>query len=217
MGDKAQIHTIEGFTAAFLIVFTLLFAIQAIGITPTSSSTASQQVEQQNYKLADDVLSQSKASGELKGSLLYWNNSTSNPRFGEAVEGRGHYSGRLSNTVPDTTEDTEKFNETLQILHKRGLAHNVYLVCDDGTRHEYIYNGQPSQHASTASVTLTLHDQDEVVVNDSDPGTKVSFLNSSGISAQYPCPKMDYSEYPGPNDNSDLYNVVEVRIVIWRM
>ena len=198
---RAQIHTLEGFTAAFIIVFALLFSVQAIGITPTSSSTASQAVELHNYKMVDDVLSQSKANGELKASILYWNETRST--FGESIEDRGHYSGRLGNTVPDVggpVPSPESFNETLQSLHRRGIVHNIQLVCG-GDESRFVYNGQPSRNAVTASVTVQLHDQDKVNLTEGTP-KKLSEVD-------YLCD--DVSE------ETDLYNTVEVRITAWRM
>jgi hypothetical protein len=198
---KAQIHTLEGFTSAFIIVFALLFAVQAIGITPTSSSTASQAVELHNYKMVDDVLSQSKAKGELKASMLYWNETKG--QFGESIEDREHYSGRLGNTIPDVGGDEpspKSFNDTLQTLHKRGIAHNIHLMCG-GQRNRFVYNGQPSKHAVTASVTVQLYDQDKV--NVTEGGKK----NLSEV--DYICD--DVSE------DTDLHSVVEVRITAWRM
>lgn len=199
--DEAQIHTLEGFTAAFIIVFALLFAVQAIGITPTSSSTASQAVELHNYKMVDDILSQSKANGELKASMLYWNKTDES--FGESLEGRNHYSGRLGNSVPNvggTEASPRSFNETLQSLHRRGIAHNVHLACG-GEEHRFIYNGQPSKHAVTASVTVQLHDQDKVNLSDGgeEKLSKVDYL----------CDDI--------SGNTDLHSVVEVKITAWRM
>lgn len=199
--EEAQIHTLEGFTSAFIIVFALLFAVQAIGITPTSSSTASQAVELHNYKMVDDILSQSKASGELKASMLYWNETRA--AFGESVEEREHYSGRLGNTVPDVGGDEaspKSFNDTLQSLHRRGIAHNIQLVCG-GQEQRFVYNGQPSKHAVTASVTVRLHDQDEVNLTDK-PNDKLSEVD-------YFCEDI--------SGDTDLHSVVEVKITAWRM
>ena len=200
--DKAQIHTLEGFTAAFIIVFALLFSVQAIGITPTSSSTASQAVELHNYKMVDDVLSQSKANGELKASMLYWNETDA--RFGESLEDREHYSGRLGNTVPDVGENedgTGDFGETLQSLHRRGIAHNIHIVCD-GSEHRFVYNGQPSTHAVTASVTVQLYDQDTVKLENGGD-KKLSEVDN------YHCSNI--------SEDTDLHSVAEVRITAWRM
>jgi len=55
--DKAQAHTLEGFVAGVIVLLALVIAIQSVSVTPTSSSTASQEVETRQYYLADDVLS----------------------------------------------------------------------------------------------------------------------------------------------------------------
>lgn len=194
-------YTLEGFAAAFIIVLALIFSLQSIGITPTSSSTASQAIELHNYRMTDDILSQSKANGELKAALLYWNGTRG--AFGESIEVRGYYAGRLGNTVPDATQNdagTGNLNETLQSLHRRGITHNIHLFCD-GQRHRFLYNGQPSENAVTTSVTLQMYDQDNVTLTN---GTtrKLSEVD-------YLC--------DDANEETDLYNVVEVRITAWRM
>jgi len=203
--DEAQIQTLEGFTAAFIIVLAVLFSVQAIGITPTSSSTASQAVELHNYKMVDDVLSQSKANGELKASMLYWNETTGS--FAKSIEDREYYSGRLGNTVPNvggSAPSPESFNETLQSLHKRGIVHNIQLVCGGGGTERFVYNGQPSKNAVTASVTVQLYDQDKVNV------TSPAGYNKKKLSeVDYLCDDV--------STNTDLYNTVEVRITAWRM
>jgi len=200
---EGQVYTLEGFAAAFIIVLALIFSLQAIGITPTSSSTASQAIELHNYRMVDDTLSQSEANGELKGALLYWNETRG--EFGESLEVRGHYSGRLGNTVPnnDSTENdagTGNLNETLQSLHRRGIAHNIILSCDGGTE-RFVYNGQPSENAVTASVTVQLYDQDNVTLTGGGE-EKLSEID-------YVCDDV--------HEDSDLYNVVEVKIIAWRM
>lgn len=198
---RAQVYTLEGFAAAFIIVLALIFSLQAIGITPTSSSTASQAIELHNYRMTDDVLSQSKANGELKAALLYWNGTRG--EFGESLVERGHYAGRLGNTVPDATENdagTGNLNETLQSLHRRGIAHNIHLFCD-GDRHRFVYNGQPSENSVTASVTVQMYDQDNVTLTG---GGEKKLSN-----VDYVCDDV--------HGDTDLYNVVEVRITAWRM
>lgn len=202
--EKGQIHTLEGFMAGFIILLTLIFSLQSIGITPTSSSTASQAVELHNYKMTDDLLSQSEASGDLKDAILYWNETDG--RFGESLEERGSYAGRLANTVPDTTGSS--LNRSLQILHRRGVAHNIHITCG-GTETRFVYNGQPSKHAVTASVMVPLYEQDDVLINTSSGFDTKNVTDVSGGFINENCDNLD--------PDTDLYNVLEVEITAWRM
>ncbi len=203
---KGQIHTIEAFTAAFIILFSLIFSIQSIGITPTSSSTASQVVEKQNYKLVDDILSQSKANGELKEALLNWNNTTDRTRFGGTPENISFYSGRREATVPDNGTEPG-LNGTLQVLHNRGIAHNINIICN-GRSHRFVYNGQPSKHSVTAYTTIVLLEQDKVDIWDNGIEQSMDDKYITEI-VGYPC--------RDKLSNNHLYSVVQVEIVAWRM
>jgi hypothetical protein len=190
--DKAQLHTLEGFTAGFLVLFALLFSLQAIAITPTSSSTASQEVELHNYEMVDDILSKSKATGELRDAVLSWQNASVG--FNNSTEGLQYYAGRGS------VDRMGEFGDSLQILDERGIAYNVYIRCDGG-RYDFVRNGQESLHSVTATVTLNLYDE-EVTAG----GQRLENTDYLGNGA---CGNID--------ENSDLYNTVEVKISAWRM
>lgn len=190
--DGGQVHTLEGFTAGFLVLFAILFSLQAIAITPTSSSTASQEVELHNYEMVDDVLSQSKATGELRDAVLNWQNTSVG--FKNSTKGLDYYAGRGS------VDRMGEFGDTLQILDERGIAYNVYIRCD-GRRIDFVKNGQESLHAVSATVTMNLYDDEET---------------AGGV-------RLENADYLGEgacgdvSPNSDLYNVVEVKITAWRM
>jgi len=67
-----------------------------------------------------------------------------------------------------------------------------------------VYRGAPSDNAVTATRTVTLHDDDELVTaNGSDTGTTV---DESGTF---------YAPDASPGTN--VYNVIRVEVVVWRM
>lgn len=187
--DRGQIHTLEGFTAAFIVLFALLFTMQAISITPTSSSTASQEVEQHNYKMAGDILDASKANGDLRRAILNWDNESQ--EFSGSVPGVVYYGG-ISNRTPGG------FGDALDILREQGIAYNVEVVCRDNSV-SLARNGEPSLNAVTARTSVQLFDHNEL-----SGGTELGEVEEILGGCE------------NVNEDSELYNVVEVRLVAWR-
>lgn len=188
-GDRGQIHTLEGFTAAFIVLFALLFTMQAISITPTSSSTASQEVEEHNYKMAGDILDASKANGDLRDAVLNWDNDSE--EFSGSVPGVVYYGG-ISNNVPGG------FGDALDILREHGIAYNVEVVCSDNSVY-LVKNGEPSLNAVTARTSVQLFDHNEI-----SGGKELGEVDEV------------FGGCENVDEDAELYNVVEVRLIAWR-
>ena len=191
MGDKAQIHTLEGFAAAFVIVFAVIFGLQAAATG--SPTTLDEEVGTYDAKLTNDVLLQSNVVGEgetqsqLESALLNW---TRTDGF-NGSDDETYYTN--SSAVPG------RFGETLGILDGENITYNIDLVCD-GTSHAFVRSGDGGKNVVTSSVTVTLNDDDTLA-----DGTRLDNAVS------YPCDDMDEDGV-----DTNLYNVVEVRITAWR-
>lgn len=218
-GSRGQVHTIEGFTAGFIILVAALYGVQAVAITPTSSSTASQEVELNQYKLADDVISTSNSNGELKEALLNWsasdNHTVEDGEFRGSLAETNYYGGTAEGPFMFGAPIPGDFGETLnQTFTQRGLVYNVEIECarDSGGSQTYIDNGDPSLHSVTASTRVALHEHDTVYDNESDNVTLAEVETADDTEMEFYCDRM------GSNgDDTSLYNVVEVRLTIWRM
>ncbi|MDZ7687357.1 MAG: hypothetical protein U5J64_01315 [Halobacteriales archaeon] len=190
MEDRAQVNTLEGFAAAFVIIFAVFFGLQAVA--STSPGTLSQEVQTYDQKITNDVLVQSKVveagetQSELKTALLNW--TTSGDGFNGSADGEVYYDG--SSPVPGG------FGETLNILEERDIAYSIDLVCD-GKRQPFVRQGDGGENPVSSSVTVILNDDDRL-----EDGTRLE--NAPG----YPCKDV--------GEDSNLYNVVEVRITAWR-
>lgn len=196
-------HSLEAVLAALLIVGALLFASQATAVTPLSASTSNQHIENQQQTMGEDVLSIAANNGSLQSALTYWNPSKgdSPAHFAETNPNRSTYS---------TLDGTQHpLNTSLDAAFGQGIyAYNIELryVEEDGSfdTEPMVYMGTPSDNAVTATRTVTLFD-DDYIWNQSDNGSAIAAL--------------DDDEFWAPNVGGDsaLYNVVEVRITIWRM
>lgn len=210
--EKGQLHTIEGFTAAFILVLAMLYGVQSIAITPTSSSTASQEVELNNYKLADDIVASSNSNGELREAILNWNASSGS--FVGSLREESYYAGTVTGNFDFGAPVPGGLGETLnKTLTQRGIAYNIDIECSysDGTSEDdqvFADNGDPSIHSSTGSTTLTLYDYEKVKSGNGEVSlAEVDTTPEEDLG--FYCDRMD--------TGSPIYNTVEVSITIWRM
>ncbi|MFC6871914.1 DUF7288 family protein [Halobellus marinus] len=193
--DRAQAHTLEAITAAMILISSLVFALQVTAVTPLTGSTSSQHIENQQAAVAEGVLASAEENGTLAETILYWNESARN---WHGATREGYVRGGPPTTFGGVLNDT---------FIERGIAFDltVYYIDEDGTRQSraIVDLGEPSDHASTARQLVTLADGDHLVNAD---GTRSSstLSNASYI--------VDDGHAEG-----DLYSVLEVEIVVWRM
>jgi len=194
--SRGQVHTLEAFTAALLVVSGVLFALQATAVTPLTASTSNQHIENQHQTAAADVLSAAAENGTLRSAVTFWNPADS--AF-VGAGGRGFYAnGGPPNAFGAALNDT--FGD-LSTAGRR-IAYNVevrYRTADNETRKQtMVYMGSPSDNAATATRTVALADD-----------TPLSGASGTVSSAEF------YAPDAAPN--ASFYNVMEVRIVVWQM
>jgi len=199
--DRAQAHTVEAFTAALLVVSAIVFALQATSVTPLTASTSNQHVENQQRAVAADLLAATDAEGSLREATLYWNASAD--RFAGSAD-EGYTNGGPPNRFGAA------LNETFGNLTTGGgrVAYNVFVDyrTPDAreSRETMVYMGSPSDNAVATTRTVTLFDGDELTA----PGATQSVAVAGETDDFYA---------PDAAPNATLYNVLEVRIVVWKM
>ncbi|MFC6614738.1 hypothetical protein ACFQAS_07175 [Halopenitus salinus] len=210
-GNRGQAHTLEAVAAAVILLSAVLFALQVTAVTPLSGSTSNQHIENQQRNVAEGLLEAEAENGSLEDMLLYYNTSSDADRFHGANGDDGEYDGRLPTNTTFGTALQETFLE-------RGIAVNVdlhYIRSGGERRSQPLINlGTPSDHSSTATWQITLRESDELV-------------NSSGCPTEETVADVvaaDGCTYFTTNDiesdasgNSDVFNVIEVEVVVWRM
>lgn len=191
----AQMHTLEAMMAALIMIGIIVFTIQATSLTPLTSSTANAHIEAQLQVMGQDMLnivsySEYGSDSNLKNDIKNWNGK-------EYVwDGNNYESSDSENMtlVNSSCVDMLKF-----IAIPRGIAHNIHFtwVNDDGifVSKPYIYNGDPSDNAVIISK--------KVVLSDNDVGNTSTFIASTGI--------------PDSDLSTGFYNVINVRLTLWRM
>ncbi|WP_101296509.1 DUF7288 family protein [Halegenticoccus soli] len=196
--SRAQAHTLEAITAAALLLASVVFALQVTAVTPLTASTSSQHIENQHGALAEGVLLAAEENGTLKPTLLY--GSSAGTYHGT------NYRGAYTHGGPPTD-----FGRALNgTFGDAGVAFNVnvhYLEDAGGTveTRRMVYFGQPSDHAVSATRTVTLYD-DDVRYDESERPTTTTLAAMDGFYA---------ASDTAPN--SPVFNVVAVEVVVWRM
>ncbi|MFC4356877.1 hypothetical protein ACFO0N_02815 [Halobium salinum] len=205
--DRAQAHTLEAVTASLLLVAGLVFALQATAVTPLTASTSSQHIENQQAATAEGVLAVAGDRGELRQTLLYWNESGT--RHWNTSRGGAYTQGEPPNEAFGADDDSVPvpFLRTLtQTFLERGIAFdvNAYYV-DGGQRrvHHVVDLGEPSDNAVVASRPVTLYD-DHVVDDWRGDPTGTRLADADGY-------------FTDDTAASGVYAVVELEVVVWRM
>ncbi|WP_058365689.1 DUF7288 family protein [Haloparvum sedimenti] len=198
--DRAQAHTLEAFVAALLIVGALMFALQATAVTPLSASTSSQHIENQQRTAANDVLATGAANGDLTEFVLHWNPEE------ERFNGSGE-----TEQYPNRLPEELTFGDTLEATFgSHRIAYNVYVAHHREGRtmsaQRVVYMGSPSDNAVSATRSVALYNDSTLTVD----GYENRTLEAVGSSA-------DESFYAENVASDELYNLVEVRLVVWRM
>lgn len=178
----AQMYTLEGAATAIMMIFLIVFIVQASPLTPLTSSASHQQVESQIETSGNDLLivldyvPEGETYSPLKKALIDWT----------GVEFDGQ-----SSTYPDSVSDLASvFNRALLA---DGTAYNLVVAyLDDNEEWDsraMLWNGRPSDNAVLVSRKVVIHDEDAI---------SASFI-------------------PDLSTNSSFYNILDVRLTLWRM
>ncbi|HEX7627604.1 MAG TPA: hypothetical protein VF354_01610 [Candidatus Methanoperedens sp.] len=192
--EKGQMHTLEGVAAATIMLLVIVYAIDATSMTPLTSSTANVHVETELQVLGQDILgaldyAEPGYNSKLKNDVLAWNGKEYTWDGTNYMEkGNASYS---QNNLPNNLAKNLKSTLIVQ-----GIAHSVELtyLTNNGTSlltQRMIYNGDPSENAVIVSRKITLHNSDNRNVNN----TVLTDIDPL----------------------TDLYNIVDVKLILWRM
>jgi hypothetical protein len=195
---RAQAHTLEAIAAGIVVLASVVFALQVTAVTPLSASTASQHIENQQQASAVGVLDAARENGSLDAAVRYWDDTNASL----------HGTSGGAYTSDAEVNRTTLGRMLLDTFEARGVAFNVYFAHTTGSgtivRKRFIYRGEPSDNAATASTTVALYDDDPLY--DANETTTNETVNGSSYDALIP-----------PDSSTGLYNVVRVEVVVWRM
>lgn len=197
-GSRGQALSIEGLVAAVILLGSVGFALQATIVTPLSSSTSNQHVENQLDSLVDGTLRAETQDGELRAAVLYWNPETAG--FYGTTQGVSRYRG-VSEIPGELALGFE------QVLFSREIAYSIRLhyQTESGRETQQLLDqGSPTDNAVSGSQTVVLRDSDRLRTVDGSVGMRLRDVGD-GFYA------------PDISPATGVYNVIEVEVIAWRI
>ncbi|MFW5905802.1 MAG: DUF7288 family protein [Halodesulfurarchaeum sp.] len=204
--DRAQAFTLEGFIGGLLVLAAVLFALQATVFTPNTSGATSPETQLALERQAEDVLRSTATAEEkdLSYYVRYWDVTeltfagAKNPEVGYGSAGPP---GPLGDRLYDA-------------FGQRGHSYNLVVTyqADHPNATEsvrMVYQGDPPSSAVVATYTITLYDGQTLTGPDTGYA-KLTEFNATDVGGGE-----GYYPIPDAAPNSSVYNVVEVRLVVW--
>jgi len=193
--EKAQLHTLEGVAAATLILLVIIYAIDATSITPLTSSTSNAHVESELMTMGQDILNtldyeEPGYNSQLKNDILNW----------DGCEYKWNGENYVETVSTNTLNNSSIAIKLKQILINQGIAHRVdvvYLltntnnITDKSEPVTMINKEIPSENAVVVSRKIVLQNTDNPINN---------WIKNNDI-----------------DTSSNLYNIIDVRLFLWRI
>ncbi|MFB6297537.1 MAG: hypothetical protein ABEH56_03355 [Salinirussus sp.] len=204
--DRGQAFTLEGVIGGMVLLAAILFALQSLLVTPTTSGTVDPDVRSELRQQANDILinAAENESFDLSSYVRYYDQN--GQRFYNATNRRVGY----GSAGPPKSLGT-MLNETFT---QRGRVYNVELryldneTTAESLRTQLVYRSEPSANAVVATYTVTLFDNQTLTAPNAGSAELVDFDTDPQDD--------DDGYYPIPDAvDGPIYNVVEVRVVVW--
>jgi hypothetical protein len=202
MDRRAQAYTLEGVAAGLVLVSALLFAFQAVSVTPAVTGAVNAESRAQLQTETSDTLHAAHSQGALERTVLNYNNST------ETFAGADPSGNASATEVGYGLDDIPgEFGAMMnQTFEQRGFAFNVYVEYldeDDPSqtnRRVVALRGEPTADTVSASVSVALYDSDRL-----PNGYTLAEVDATN----------DKSYFASDIDSGELFNVVTVEVVVW--
>lgn len=199
--DRAQAYTLEGFIAAFILLIAVLFAVQSVVITPSSGGAVDRTAQAQQQQQVQDALIIAQRENDLSEVLR-----KVELEGDDFDEFHNHSSGVQGVYSTSAFENVSTLGAILNQHLDAGQSYNVEVHYENESEEasppiKLVNQGPPSSTAVTASYTVVLHD-DQPITTPGEDQTLGDIDETDGY-------------IPDIDDDSGLYNVVEVRVVVW--
>jgi hypothetical protein len=198
-------QTVEGITAAIILLSVLALVVQATSVTPLTSSFTNQHVKVELQNMGQDVLTtldethsnpnDANSTTLLEDSVLYWMKGYDDDWY--AWNNTTYIS--LTDPINKSQLNTPLGSSLSYLLTQYGIANNVEVGYSDTTGHvrttKMIWNVDPSQNSVTVTRIVVLHDGNTEVPDDYD-GNYI---------------------LPDISPDTSLHNIAEIRLTMWVM
>jgi len=214
--DRGQAFTLEGIISAVIVLTALLYALQAVVITPTTGGTVDQGVRSELQRQADDILSIAGGDDDGRMSELTRNWSQSRRTFYGAVNpnigfGNQRLPGEFGTLLNETFDSRDRqYNVVMRYLPKnasKGIQQTAIAA-----------RGTPSDSSVTATYRVTLYDNMTLTSPTAGSAELWQYDTCPTVNGD-DCPDSESYQsgyYPVPNAvDGAVYNVVEIRVIVW--
>lgn len=207
---RSQAYTLEGVFAAVAVLTALVFGLQVVDVGPWTSDTAQQTSDVETR--AEDLLDAADENGALDEAVRCY------PLGKQVFDG-----SNITDSNGDVT--ASRFEVMLnQTFDQQDYQYNIYFtyVSSNGTQDQRFVSSNrsagdsgviaPSDSAAVARRTITIFDGDYTMTTDRsgaaprDCGKRGQQIRRLGEGL------LTYGDVA---TNSRLYNIVEVRLVVW--
>ena len=190
---RGQAFTLEGVIGAMILLTAVLFALNSAVLLPSTGETGNQaQIEQE----AKDVMEVAATDGHLSEIARCYDTDE---------EDGGWFGDESVATAPP--EETDLHTLLEETFDDRDRSYNVEVKYDTAVSAErLVYNGASTRDGVTVSRTVTLYEDDPLLVEDED-GNPCADEDGDVTDDEYPIPR-------ATEDDDYIYSVVEVRLTI---
>ncbi|MFC3957419.1 DUF7288 family protein [Halovivax cerinus] len=192
--DRGQAFTLEGFASAIIVLTAVLFALQAVVITPTTGGAVDRAALSQEEQEVRDVLLVGAENDDLSELVRNWNTSTKS--WDDST--RSSQTGAYNSTEFAATSDFGTIVHE-HFANSSGKSYNLDFITQNGSsrdvEHIVRMGGGSSESVVSASYTVTIHDEQPFTGGSGDVGDS----------------NTNYPFRPGTDD----YTVVEVQLTVW--
>lgn len=210
--SRGQAYTIESVVGGILVLTAVLFALQSVVVTPTTGGSIDAETKGDVRQQADDVLvtAAQNESFDLNAMVRYWDQDNrtfrgaANPEVGYGARGPP---GNIGTLLEETFSSRGwYYNLELRYLHPP----NSSSFDGETGSVPVVYQGTPADDAVVSTHRVTLYDNQTL----SSPtlstiGVELWELDTNATDGED-------GYYPIPNaEDGPVYNVVEVRLVVW--
>jgi hypothetical protein len=206
MDDRGQAFTLEGFIGGLLVLTAVLFALQTVTVTPSSGGEVDATTQNGLERRAQDVLvtTATNDTRDLSYVVRYWDgdkrtfSGAKNPAVGYGERPPPGVFGRNL----DAALEGNKYNIVLVYQTQANAGRNATATVP------MVKRGPPATHAVVASYRVTLYDNMSLT-GPNATGSELWELDTDPTDG-------DDGYYPIPNAvDGPIYNVVEIRVVVW--
>lgn len=203
--DRGQAYTLEGVAAAFLLLLATLYALQAVILTPITVGSVDEGTQSRLRAEAADVLqvTADRETEDLTYHVLHWSPldrtfaGADSPRVGYGSQGPPGEFGQFL----EESFDTRGRDYNLLVRYRQNET------TDAGVQ-RMVYQGEPSRSAVVATYTLTLYD-DMRLTGPARSTTTIEEMDTNATNNE------DGYFYVPDVAEGPVYNVIEVRLVVW--